>query len=84
MSLLLLAFAALLAFDNWRSGMSWAFDGPQAGYLPFYLSRHSWRRLRSTASVAAFQRAEARKTFVTRDQLRRVAAGFRADAALLR
>ena len=24
-------------FDNWRSGMGWAKDGPQSGYLPFYL-----------------------------------------------
>src|SRR3979409_650950 len=36
--LLLLALAALLAWDNWRTGMSWEADGPQAGYFPFYLS----------------------------------------------
>ena len=35
--LLLLALALLLGFDNWRSGMGWAKDGPQSGYLPFYL-----------------------------------------------
>ena len=35
---LLLALAALLAFDNWRTGMSWDSTGPQAGYFPFYLS----------------------------------------------
>ena len=29
---------SLLGFDNWRTGMGWATDGPQAGYLPFYLS----------------------------------------------
>ena len=34
---LLLALALLLGFDNWRSGMGWAKDGPQSGYLPFYL-----------------------------------------------
>ena len=39
--LLLLALAALLAYDNWRTGMGWAPDGPQAGYFPFYLSRHA-------------------------------------------
>ena len=33
----LLALALLLGFDNWRSGMGWAKDGPQSGYLPFYL-----------------------------------------------
>src|ERR1700694_3061440 len=37
-SLLLLAYAALLAFDNWRTGMGWDATGPQAGYFPFYLS----------------------------------------------
>ncbi len=36
--LMLLGFAALLGFDNWRTGMSWEADGPQAGYFPFYLS----------------------------------------------
>jgi hypothetical protein len=36
-SLLLLAFAALLGFDNWRTGASWDSTGPQAGYFPFYL-----------------------------------------------
>jgi putative tricarboxylic transport membrane protein len=35
---LLLALAALLAFDNWRTGISWDSTGPQAGYFPFYLA----------------------------------------------
>src|SRR5262249_13829142 len=35
--LLLLALAALLCFDNWRTGIAWAPDGPQPGYFPFYL-----------------------------------------------
>ena len=35
---LLLGLALLLAFDNWRTGMGWESDGPQAGYFPFYLS----------------------------------------------
>src|SRR5262252_6836624 len=37
-SLLLLGLALLLGWDSWRIGMSWADDGPQAGYFPFYLS----------------------------------------------
>ena len=36
--LVLLALAALLGFDNWRTGNAWEADGPQAGYFPFYLS----------------------------------------------
>ena len=35
--LLLIALSLLLGFDNWRTGMGWASDGPQAGYFPFYL-----------------------------------------------
>ncbi len=38
LSLALLGLAALLGWDSWRVGMSWAADGPQAGYFPFYLS----------------------------------------------
>ena len=36
-SLMLLALAVLLGYDNWRTGIAWASDGPQAGYFPFYL-----------------------------------------------
>jgi hypothetical protein len=71
-SLLLLAFAGLMAFDNWRTGMGWAPDGPRAGYFPFYLSV-----ILGTASLyglvaSLLNRAGATGTFVTRDQLRRV------------
>jgi len=71
--LLLLGLALLLGFDNWRSGSGWASDGPQPGYLPFYLCV-----ILAAASVyglgAAFVRRTrvATTTFVTRDQLRRV------------
>src|ERR1700710_2375644 len=37
-SLLLLALALMLGYDNWRTGISWDSTGPQAGYFPFYLS----------------------------------------------
>jgi hypothetical protein len=71
-SLLLLALAATLGFDNWRTGIAWDSTGPQAGYFPFYLSV-----ILAGASlyglVAAFRsRQEAAETFVTRAQLRRV------------
>ena len=35
---LLLAFALLFAWDNWRTGARWDATGPQAGYFPFYVS----------------------------------------------
>jgi putative tricarboxylic transport membrane protein len=71
-SLLLLAFAALMGWDNWKSGAGWASDGPKAGYFPFYLSL-----LLGAASVFGFvkalaSRAGSDKPFVNRDQLRRV------------
>jgi putative tricarboxylic transport membrane protein len=70
--ILLIALALLLGFDNWRTGMGWASDGPQAGYFPFYLSV-----ILAAASIFGLgtcflSRAKDSGSFVTRDQLRRV------------
>jgi hypothetical protein len=35
---LILAFALLMMYDNWRTGARWEATGPQAGYFPFYVS----------------------------------------------
>ena len=75
-SLLLLALALTLGYDNWRTGAGWESTGPQPGYFPFYLSV-----ILGGASVyglvAAFLSGkEARETFVTQAQLRRVMAVF--------
>jgi putative tricarboxylic transport membrane protein len=70
--LMLLGLAALFGFDNWRTGMSWEADGPQAGYFPFYLSV-----LLGAASLYGLvyklliERGSG-DTFVTGEQLRRV------------
>ena len=66
------ALALLLGFDNWRTGMGWETEGPQAGYFPFYLSV-----VLAAASLYGLvgiflRRAASSETFVTRDQLRRV------------
>jgi hypothetical protein len=37
-SLLLLAVAVTLGWDNWHTGDAWDSTGPQPGYFPFYLS----------------------------------------------
>ena len=69
----LLVLAAILAYDNYKSGMGWASDGPQSGYLPFYLCV-----ILAGACLWGLARALPRRsagdddTFVTRDQLRRV------------
>lgn len=36
-ALLIFALGALVAVDSVRLGASWASDGPQAGYFPFYI-----------------------------------------------
>jgi putative tricarboxylic transport membrane protein len=69
---LLLALALVLGFDNWRSGMGWAKDGPQSGYLPFYLCVILAGASLFGLVVTLLRRADGAKTFVTRDQLRRV------------
>jgi putative tricarboxylic transport membrane protein len=71
-SVLLLAFAGLMAFDNWRTGMGWAPDGPRAGYFPFYLSVILGASSLYGLVTSLLNRADATESFVTRDQLRRV------------
>ncbi len=71
-SLLLLAFAGLLAFDNWRTGMGWDATGPQAGYFPFYLSVILAGACFWGLAKEFHARKAAAETFVTRAQLRRV------------
>jgi putative tricarboxylic transport membrane protein len=70
--LLLLGLAGLLGFDNWRSGIGWASDGPQTGYLPFYLCVILAAACLYGLGLAFVRRNGESATFVTRDQLRRV------------
>jgi putative tricarboxylic transport membrane protein len=75
-SLLLLALAATLGYDNWRTGISWDSTGPQPGYFPFYLSVILAGASLYGLGAAYLSRREAAETFVTRGQLRRVMAVF--------
>jgi hypothetical protein len=75
-SLLLLALAATLGWDNWRTGASWDSTGPQAGYFPFYLSVILGGASLYGLVMAFLSRKEAAEVFVTRAQLRRVMAVF--------
>jgi putative tricarboxylic transport membrane protein len=74
-AILLLGFAGLMAFDNWRTGMGWAPDGPKAGYFPFYLSvilacaSLYWL---AEATLKRHRRASPPMSFVNREQLGRV------------
>jgi putative tricarboxylic transport membrane protein len=71
-SLLLVALALTLGYDNWRTGISWDSTGPQAGYFPFYLSVILAGASLYGVAAAFLSRQEASESFVTRAQLRRV------------
>lgn len=71
-SLVLLAFAGVMAFDNWRTGMGWAPDGPKAGYFPFYLSLVLAGASLYGLAKALREGSAAGPGFVSRAQLRRV------------
>ena len=71
-SLLLLALALTLGFDNWRAGAAWDSTGPQPGYFPFYLSVILAGASLYGVAAAFLSRQEASESFVTRAQLRRV------------
>jgi putative tricarboxylic transport membrane protein len=73
-SLALLALAALLGWDNWRTGIAWDSTGPQPGYFPFYLSVILGGASLYGLIMTLLARNPGRgaETFVTRAQLRRV------------
>jgi len=75
-SLLLLLVALTLGYDNWRAGAGWESTGPQPGYFPFYLSVILAGASLYGLFAAFLSRKEARETFVTQAQLRRVMAVF--------
>jgi hypothetical protein len=75
-SLLLLALAGLLAFDNARTGLGWDATGPQAGYFPFYLSVILGGACLWGLVKESLARKHPSETFVTREQLRRVVQVF--------
>jgi putative tricarboxylic transport membrane protein len=75
-SLLLLALAFTLGYDNWRTGIAWDSTGPQAGYFPFYLSVILGGASLYGLLTTYLARSTPSETFVTRAQLRRVMAVF--------
>jgi putative tricarboxylic transport membrane protein len=75
-SLLLLALAVALGYDNWRNGIGWDEAGPQPGYFPFYLSVILAAASLYGIGAALASRKEALQAFVTRAQLGRVTAVF--------
>lgn len=75
-SILLLALAVTLGYDNWRTGISWDSTGPEPGYFPFYLSVVLAGGSLYGLIAALLSPTHASVTFVTRAQARRVMAVF--------
>jgi hypothetical protein len=70
--LMLLVIAAVLGYDNYKTGMSWEADGPQAGYFPFYLSILLAAASLYGLSDKLFVAVGPGEPFVNREQFRRV------------
>lgn len=72
-AVLFLVIAGIVIYDSNRVGFRWAFDGPQAGYFPFYIGV-----IIAIASIANLLRAvfskDENKPFVAQRQFRSVLA----------
>jgi putative tricarboxylic transport membrane protein len=69
---IVLAFAALMAWDNWRTGIAWESTGPKAGYFPFYVSIIMAGACIWGLVIEVVKRATPDVPFVRRNQFRRV------------
>jgi putative tricarboxylic transport membrane protein len=71
----ILAFALLMAWDNWRTGASWESTGPQAGYFPFYVALIlAGACLYGIGREIFMMKREPSEGFVTVNQMKRVLA----------
>ena len=69
---IVLAFALLMAWDNWRTGIRWESTGPAAGYFPFWVSMILAGACIFGIVREFLARAEPAGPFVTRNQFKRV------------
>ena len=67
-----LAFAVLMAWDNWRTGIAWESTGPKAGYFPFYVSMILACACAYGLVAEIFKRGKPDVPFVRRNQFKRV------------
>jgi len=68
----LFAFALLMAFDNWRTGIAWEPTGPAAGYFPFWVAMILAGACLFGLVLEFRKRGEPAEPFVSRNQFRRV------------
>ncbi len=67
-----LGFALLMAWDNWRTGAGWESTGPQAGYFPFYVAMILAGACVWGLARELLTRHRPDDPFVQRDQFKRV------------
>ena len=66
---LFMIVAAVVMWDSRRVGAGWAFDGPQAGYFPFYIGLIMFVSSAITFVVQAVTKAPDLSSFVSRPAL---------------
>ena len=71
-SALFILVAALVMWDSIRVGMRWSFDGPQAGYFPFYIGLIMFISSLVTFITNLVSRSPDFSNFVDRSQLKLV------------
>ena len=71
----IMALAALVMYDSQRLGSKWAFDGPQAGYFPFYIGLIMFTAA-AINFVQALRSKKPRQVFVDMQRFRSVLAIF--------
>ena len=67
-----MALAAVVMYDSVRVGIGWAFDGPEAGYFPFYVGLIMFLASAVTFAFNLLARNADRSNFVERSGLRLV------------
>lgn len=69
-AVIVLAFGAVIAYDSLRIGARWGDDGPQAGYVPFYVGLLIIACAAVTIVRALRDASLGSKSFVSRGQLK--------------
>lgn len=68
-AVIFLILGAIVIFDSRRLGAKWDFDGPQAGYFPFYVGLIMCAASVANLCIAAFGKSFKNKAFVEVGQL---------------
>src|SRR5262245_4120906 len=71
-AVIIFALGALVAWDSYRLGASWAADGPEAGYFPFYIGLLICISSGIVAVQALLKLKGDTQVFVQYDQLKQV------------